>query len=124
MLSPLAAWDGALHRISAELPQLALKAWILPLGIRAEGSTLVLAAPNAFHLERVRSRYLALIESQLACEAGAAVPVRLEVGECASAEPARRLAVLSPAPEPREAVAVCAAASAAVRIEEPAAKGS
>ena len=36
MPSPLTAWDGALRRLAAEMPPLALKAWILPLGIRAE----------------------------------------------------------------------------------------
>jgi chromosomal replication initiator protein len=80
MPSPLAAWDGALARLSAETPPLALKAWILPLGIQADGDTLVLSAPTAFHAERVRTRYLSAIELQLASEAGARVPVRIEVG--------------------------------------------
>ncbi len=80
MPSPLAAWDGALHRLSAEMPPLALKAWILPLGIRADANTLVLTAPTAFHAERVRTRYLSAIDAHLAAESASPIPVRLEVG--------------------------------------------
>ncbi len=79
MPSPLTAWDGALRRLAAATPPLALKAWILPLGIRAEGPTLVLVAPTAFHAERVRTRYLAALQSLLVAEAGELVPVRIEV---------------------------------------------
>jgi chromosomal replication initiator protein len=79
MPSPLAAWDGALRRLTAEVPPLALKAWILPLGILAEGPSLVLQAPTAFHAERVRTRYLPAIEALLATEAGEAIAVRIDV---------------------------------------------
>lgn len=81
MPSPLAAWDGALRRLSAEVPPLALKAWILPLGIRAEGQALVLQAPNSFHAERVRTRYLAAIGGALATEAGEPIAVAIEVDQ-------------------------------------------
>jgi chromosomal replication initiator protein len=79
MTSPLAAWDGALRRLNAELPQLALKAWILPLGIQADGPGLVLLAPTPFHAERVRARYLEMIELALEQEAEAPVKVRIDV---------------------------------------------
>jgi chromosomal replication initiator protein len=79
MPSPLTAWDGALRRLAADMPPLALKAWILALGIREKGSALVLLAPTAFHAERVRSRYLATIAALLAVEAGAPVEVEVEV---------------------------------------------
>ncbi len=79
MPSPLTAWDGALRRLAAELPPLALKAWIFPLGIRADGSALTLIAPTAFHAERVRTRYLTTIQSLLAAESGELVEVQIEV---------------------------------------------
>jgi chromosomal replication initiator protein len=90
MTSPLAAWDGALSRLSAEVPQLAMKAWILPLGIRAEASTLVLFAATPFHAERVRTRYLTMIEVALASEAGEPVAVRIEVDRALGLAPSSR----------------------------------
>jgi chromosomal replication initiator protein len=85
MHSPLAAWDGALRRLGAELAPLALKAWIAPLEARAEGSALVLLAPTPFHAERVRTRFLAAIAAQLEAEAGHAISLRLAV----ATEPSR-----------------------------------
>jgi chromosomal replication initiator protein len=96
MPSPLTAWDGALARLSAEMPPLALKAWILPLGIHADGETLVLTAPTSFHAERVRSRYLSAIEMQLAHEAGARVPVQIEVGSELAAARDPRIGACAP----------------------------
>jgi chromosomal replication initiator protein len=90
MPAPLAAWDGALRRLSAEMSEIALNAWILPLGIRTEDTHLVLTAPTAFHAERVRTRYLATIEGLLAAEAGSAIAVRIEVGNGAGAEAKER----------------------------------
>ena len=77
MPPPLTAWDGALRRLAAEVPPLALKAWILPLGIRAAESHLVLVAPTPFHAERVRSRYGAAIAAAL--DGDGADPVRFEI---------------------------------------------
>jgi chromosomal replication initiator protein len=116
MPSPLAAWDGALRRLSAEMSSLALKGWILPLRIREDGTSLVLLAPTAFHAERVRTRYLASIVAFLESESGAAVPVRIEIdraasGEACGGEEMRRPCSISlAASEP--AVATLAAASA------------
>jgi chromosomal replication initiator protein len=120
MPSPLAAWDGALRRLHTEVPPLVLKAWILPLGIREEGSTLVLAAPTAFHADRVRTRYVSLIAAALASEAGAEVPVRLEVARpsdashvCAEDAPRAPIAPRFSASTERTAGATPASASLA-----------
>jgi chromosomal replication initiator protein len=87
MPSPLTAWDGALRRLSAEMSPLALKAWILPLGIRAEDASLVLVAPTSFHAERVRTRYLGMLQELLASEAEDAISVRIEVDRAGSQVP-------------------------------------
>ena len=116
MPSPLTAWDGALRRLAAELSPLALKAWILPLGIRAQGSVLVLVAPTAFHAERVRSRYLEALQSLLASEAGAPSAVVIEVDPAVT--PAASLAhtdasmlgSAAPVVERREGLATASAA--------------
>jgi len=81
MPARLAAWDGALRRLTAEMSQLALKAWILPLGIHTDEAHLVLTAPTYFHADRVRTRYLATIQALLHAESGSAIAVRVEVGE-------------------------------------------
>jgi len=131
MPARLAAWDGALRRLSADMSQLALKAWILPLGIRAEEAHLVLTAPTAFHAERVRTRYLAAIEGLLAAEAGSAIAVRIEVGSAsvdAKEEPPRVIPIRASAVahEPVEAPAgrapiirVAAAEPAAAQLTLP-----
>ena len=118
MPSPLTAWDGALARLSAEMPLLALKAWILPLGIHADGGTLVLTAPTSFHAERVRTRYLSAVEMQLMHEAGEAVPVRIEV----AAEPAAfaRVPRAESAPSARADAELSPTRAPMLRVEAPA----
>jgi chromosomal replication initiator protein len=120
MPSPLTAWDGAIRRLAAELPPLALKAWILPLGIRADGATLVLLAPTAFHAERVRVRYLALLQGLLASETDAPTGVRIEIDPSLGLAPGSQenaLAACTRAPRggPLEAAAAPVLALAAPR---------
>ncbi len=89
MHHPPAVWDGALRRLSAGMPPLVFEAWIHPLRIRADGDQLVLIAPTAFHADRVRTRFLEVIQSELAAESGRAVPLRLEIAaEAAEPRPA------------------------------------
>ncbi len=117
MPSPLTAWDGVLHRLSVEMSPLALKAWILPLGIRAEADTLVLTAPNAFHAERVRSRYLSAIQAQLAGEASAPIQIRLEVGESAAEQPSGEACAVVPLRRTELQSAPLAARASVIRVE-------
>jgi len=56
-----------------------MEVWIQPLAVRRDAEALHLACPSAFHLERVRTRYLAAIEAAAAAEAGKPVVVRLEI---------------------------------------------
>jgi chromosomal replication initiation ATPase DnaA len=57
-----AVWTAVFARLREELPSLALEAWIEPLADQLTPEGLRLECPNAFHLERVRERYLARIE--------------------------------------------------------------
>jgi chromosomal replication initiator protein len=67
-------------RLREELPSLALEAWIEPLADQLTPEGLRLECPNAFHLERVRERYLARIERYAAETHGAPLAVALRVG--------------------------------------------
>ncbi|MBM4383748.1 MAG: chromosomal replication initiator protein DnaA [Deltaproteobacteria bacterium] len=116
MPSPLTAWDGALARLSAETPPLALKAWILPLGIHADGDTLVLTAPTSFHAERVRSRFSSAIEMHLAQE-GVAIPLRIEVGS--EAAPVREPAAGAVGLRPNALSEAAPSRALMVRVEAP-----
>jgi chromosomal replication initiator protein len=99
---------------------LALKAWILPLGIREEGSALVLVAPTAFHAERVRTRYLATIAALLASEAGAPVAVAIEVDRALVLAPSSEEGAASaPAVAPLLSFAGRIAAAPAAALEIP-----
>jgi len=118
MPSPLTAWDGALRRLAADMLPLALKAWILPLGIREDGSALVLVAPTAFHAERVRTRYLAAIAALLESEAGAPVAVVIEVDRAQGLAPsAEEEAASARAVAPLRSFAGRIAAAPAVAVE-------
>lgn len=57
----------------------ALDAWLRPLEARLEGDHVQLLCPNAFHRDRVRERFLPLIERQLAAERGRSGSVELLV---------------------------------------------
>lgn len=94
-----AVWTAVLARLREELPSLALEAWIEPIADQLTPEGLSLACPNAFHLERVRERYLARIERYAAEANGATVPVALRVGAPADATtPTRASRVLEPLP--------------------------
>ncbi len=75
-----AVWTTVLARLREELPSLALEAWIEPIADQLTPEGLSLGCPNAFHLERVRDRYLARIERYAAEANGAPIPVALRVG--------------------------------------------
>jgi chromosomal replication initiator protein len=74
-------WSGVLRRLGDELPPLALDTWIRPLSAEVTAEGLRLACPSAFHRERVRERFLALIERCAEQAAGARVAVVLDVRE-------------------------------------------
>lgn len=94
-----AVWTAVLARLRAETPSqaAALEAWLEPLVASAGSDGLRIACPSAFHLERVRERYLARIERHAREAAGAPIAVTLVVGEpTRGAAPAA--APLEPAP--------------------------
>lgn len=74
-----AVWMAVFARLREELPSLALEAWIEPIADQLTLEGLSLGCPNAFHLERVRERYLARIERYAAEANGSPVPVMLRV---------------------------------------------
>jgi len=79
MTSPHELWDGVLRRLGSEVPAFALAAWLRPLAAGAEGDGVQLACPSAFHLERVRTRFLEQIARAFTQEAGRTVGVSLAV---------------------------------------------
>ncbi len=89
MNNPPTVWDGVLRRLSTELPEFALEAWLRPLRACQEPERLVLLAPSLFHQERVRSRFLSLIRRCAALEAGRELAVAVERAEEVVAEPER-----------------------------------
>jgi chromosomal replication initiator protein len=96
-------WTTVLARLRAETPSqaAALEAWLEPL-VASEGSDgLRIACPSAFHLDRVRERYLARIEHHARESAGAPIAVTLVVGA-----PVRSDAPAAPRPEPPPPVVI------------------
>lgn len=88
-----AVWNAVRGRLRQELPghAAAHEAWLEPLAVSEEPCGLRIACPNAFHLERVRERYLARIERLAAEEAGERRAVTLVVAEPGPAAACDRL---------------------------------
>ena len=61
------------------MPEFTLDAWIHPLVARVETDRVILSCPTAFHRERVRDRFLAVIERCAEAESGRAMAVELMV---------------------------------------------
>ena len=82
MHQPPAVWDGVLRRLRAEMPDFAIEAWILPLSVREEvtdgNGVLHLLAPNPFHCERVRNRFMRALAAAAQQVAGHPVQIRIE----------------------------------------------
>jgi len=72
-------WDGVLRCLAAQMPAFALKAWLDPLVPEVDGDRLVLRCPTPFHRDRVRDRFLAVIEARASEVARTPVSVRLEL---------------------------------------------
>jgi len=77
----------------------ALDAWLRPLGARVVDGRLQLLCPTAFHRDRVRERFLPLIERQLAADFDGQADVELLV----LPQPAGKPAVSAPASAPDRA---------------------
>ncbi len=78
-------WSAIVRRLRADVPAVALEAWVSPLvATPGDGGSLRLVCPTAFHLERVRGRFLRDIERLVEAECGSPVPVRLVVGSAAN----------------------------------------
>jgi chromosomal replication initiator protein len=117
MHSPQELWDGVLRRLACDLPAFALEAWLRPLAATAEGEGVRLLCPTAFHMERVRERYLARISRELAEQAGRELPVSLALADARSAAAAS----VRPAPACAGVDAPCAPAA---RASAPAARSA
>ena len=76
-------WDDVLRRLRTELPDFAFDAWILPLAVHEtvmEGRRSIhLLAPNTFHRDRVRGRFIETIQATASALAQHPVGVRIEV---------------------------------------------
>jgi chromosomal replication initiator protein len=105
MTSPPHVWDGVLRRLGAETAPLAFEAWIRPLRVREEPDRLLLLAPNAFHRERVRSRFVPRISSLAAELGGRPLEVSIEVAEEPGVVEARPREAAAPAPNGHHATA-------------------
>ena len=114
MISPHVLWDGVLRRLGSEVPAFALAAWLRPLAAADDGDGVRLACPGAFHLERVRLRFLPQITRAFEQEAGRALRVTLTLADPAPvaaasgercAEPAARAPAARAAAAPSEAPA-------------------
>jgi chromosomal replication initiator protein len=114
MHHPPKVWDALLGRLRAEMPDFAFDAWIRPLALGEDSKALVLRAPNEFHRERVRCRYLDDIES-LCAELGPSLDVRLEIGAAAERGPAEAPTAESAADTGEEAEPLVAAGASGVR---------
>ena len=77
----------------------ALDAWVRPLRPRFESKKVLLLCPTAFHRDRVRERFLALIERHLEAEHGAPLEVELAIAPPQSLG-RQRAAMRSVAPRP------------------------
>jgi chromosomal replication initiator protein len=81
MISPPGIWAGVLRRLEAKLPSYALQAWVQPLTAESDGEGIRLVCPSPFHRDRIRDRFLPLIHSAAAEEAGRPVGFALAVSE-------------------------------------------
>jgi chromosomal replication initiator protein len=81
-----------------------LDAWLRTLDVRVEGDHVELLCPTAFHRDRVRERFLPLIERHLSAERGGPVSVELGVLPAAPGRRAElpRSSSETPAPPPRK----------------------
>ena len=127
MQHPSEIWSAISGRLRAEVPAVALEAWITPLVATGEGDGLSLVCPTRFHLERVRDRFLRRIEQLLREECAGPARVRLSVGEIAKgreepgAETATEVrAVRGTPPAPAGAPAGAAPETTRVRTSQPA----
>jgi len=96
-----ALWEECCRRLERELPAAQFSTWIKPLALEsdaAEPDGLVLAAPNRFVLELVRSRYLGRIERLLAEASGRDLVVKLVLARTAIAAAPVRAPVPEAAP--------------------------
>jgi len=75
-------WQNAAERIRESLGQVGYETWISPLNfIDLNGCTAIIEAPNRFFRDRVKDRYLELMQQVLSIEVGGSVEIRLTVRE-------------------------------------------
>ncbi len=121
MHHPPAVWDDVLRRLRTEMPDFAIEAWILPLSIREDFTdghrVLHLIAPNPFHRDRVRNRFIQTLTEAATAVAKQHVHVRIGVeGEALQENPS---VVAASAPMPIERAAPTASIARATLSVEP-----
>ena len=107
MTQALEAWERILHALAEELPPLVFEAWLDPLVAEPVEAGVRILCPSAFHLERVRDRFLATLTTQLRTQLGEELEVTLGVDPSARPRAHRRRRPAAepptPAPGPRRA---------------------
>lgn len=80
-------WQQCLVRLESELPEQQFNTWIRPLHAIQAGDALKLLAPNRFVLDWVRDHYIDSIQDTVNSLGSDALPVTLDIGSVAAAEP-------------------------------------
>ncbi len=62
MTSVPKVWGDALRLLQDEIPDFAFEAWIAPIAVKHSEGRLLLGCPNAFHRERIRNHFSAVVE--------------------------------------------------------------
>jgi chromosomal replication initiator protein len=76
----ISSWQKAVDRVCESLGEVTCETWIRPLNfIDMHGSTAIIEAPNQFFCQRVKDRYLALLQRVLSSEIGLPVEISLTV---------------------------------------------
>jgi chromosomal replication initiator protein len=68
------------RRLAADIPAFTLDAWVRPLIVKKDGTSLRLLCPTQFHRDRVRERFQRRIEECAAAEAGLPIEIEFAVG--------------------------------------------
>ncbi len=115
-------WNRLLHRLEDQLPAFSIEMWLRPLLAQPEGDGVRLGCPSAFHLGRVRDRFLPHIREGLRAELGREVAVHLERSSEAQARPSAERPV--PRPDPPVAGQLSPSHSLATSAPRPSARSA
>ena len=80
-------WQRCLQRLEGEFDVEDLNTWLTPLQAESAGGQMTLYAANVYVAERVEKHFLERIGELVSALNGAAMPVRVAVGQRRSAAP-------------------------------------